>query len=330
MPAEGSTPRLPFAGVIFRSASSAACALADAAAAADAEALAAAGEGALPPHAVASRPMAAPVAMVPYHCARRAHLRSVPRTVTLLCAGVRAQGAATRFLHRIVRAAYPGERVTDVMRPSPLQTPEPSRRLRGSGYRRPGTFAARPGPKQSPGEREHGEHDDHVLRPGADPVRQRAVAHQRHPGVEDRLLPDAAVRDQRAVRRDDRALAGGRGVHHGAVAFDGPDPGHRRLLLGLAELAVDLEVRVVGLHREQVRPGRDLGPHHVVEAHLVADHVAELDLPDVEDDGRMARGEVGRLQRREGTEAGDEAAERDVLAKRYQLALDVDRGRDDP
>ena len=70
-----------------------------------------------------------------------------------------------------------------------------------------------------------------------------------------------------------------------AVALDGPDPGHRRLLLGLAELPVDLEVRVVGLHREQVGPGRDLGPHQVVEAHLVADHVAQPDLPDVEHDG---------------------------------------------
>src|SRR4249920_845082 len=86
MPSEGMAPWLPFAGVICRSlASSAACALADA----EACALLCAGEAVewLPPllHAVASRAMTAATARPAYRRPCRADLRSVPRTVTLLC-----------------------------------------------------------------------------------------------------------------------------------------------------------------------------------------------------------------------------------------------------
>src|ERR1700761_6936515 len=86
MPSEGVAPWLPSAGVIRRSlASSAACADADA----EACALLCAGETVewLPPllHAVASRAMTAATARPAYRRACRADLRSVPRTVTLLC-----------------------------------------------------------------------------------------------------------------------------------------------------------------------------------------------------------------------------------------------------
>src|SRR4029077_4334375 len=203
-------------------------------------------------HAVATRAMTAAAAMPAHRRACRPDLRSVPRTVTLLY---------PNFAH--LDAVY-------------LRSANGIPGMRPRLYRR---FTPLPGyPNYRPSQREHGQHDDHVLRPRADPVRQRAVAHQRHPGVEDGLLPDAAVRDQAAVRRDDRALPGGRGVHQGAVRFHRPDPGHRGLLLGLAELAVDLEVGVVGLHREQVRARVDLRPHQVVEGQLVADHVADPDL----------------------------------------------------
>src|SRR6478672_11611732 len=288
MPSEGVAPWLPLAGVICRSlASSAACAWADA----EACALLCAGEAVewLPPllHAVANRAMTAATARPAYPRACRADLRSVPRTVTLLCPILPTW---TQFTCAVLTTGPQGS------------------------YDRPG-------------QREHGQHDDHVLRPRADPVRQRAVAHQRYPRVEDGLLPHAAVRDQAAVRRDDRALPGGRGVHHGAVRLHRADPGHRRLLLGLAELAVDLEVGVVGLHREQVGARGDLRPDQVVEGHLVADHVAQPDLPDAEHDRPAPRGEVDRLQRREVAEAGDNAAVRDVLTERHELALDVRGGR---
>ena len=85
MPSDGLASWLPSAGVIFRSlASAAACAWADA----EAWALLWAGETEewLPLlHAVASRPMAAAAATPAYRRARRPGLRSVPRTVTLLC-----------------------------------------------------------------------------------------------------------------------------------------------------------------------------------------------------------------------------------------------------
>ena len=85
MPSEGLAPWLPSAGVICRSlASAAACALADA----EAWALLCAGETVewLPLlHAVASRAMTAATARPAYRRACRADLRSVPRTVTLLC-----------------------------------------------------------------------------------------------------------------------------------------------------------------------------------------------------------------------------------------------------
>src|SRR5690348_3986081 len=298
MPSEGTAPWLPFAGLIRRSlASSAACAAADA----EACALLCAGETVewLPPllHAVANRAMTAATARPAYRRACRADLRSVPRTVT----------SFARLAHQdafYLRSAN-GNPVRLFRRLTPL-----------SGN-----------PHDRPGQRQHGEHDDHVLRPRADPVRQRAVAHQRYPRVEDGLLPHAAVRDQAAVRRDDRALPGGRRVHHGAVRFHRPDPGYRRLLLGLAELAVDLEVGVVGLHREQVGARGDLRPDQVVEGHLVADHVAEPDFPDAEHHRSAPRGEVDRLQRREVAEAGDDAAVRDVLTERHELALDVRGGR---
>ena len=85
MRSEGAASWLPSAGVIFSiAASAAACALADA------EARAALWAGVtvewLPLlHAVASRAMAAAAATPAYRRARRPGLRSVPRTVTLLC-----------------------------------------------------------------------------------------------------------------------------------------------------------------------------------------------------------------------------------------------------
>jgi hypothetical protein len=87
MPSEGLTPWLPFAGVIFSSAASIAARALAAAADADACALTwpgLGGDGACPPQAVASRPMAAAAAMAAKRPPRLADLRSLPRTVTLL------------------------------------------------------------------------------------------------------------------------------------------------------------------------------------------------------------------------------------------------------
>src|ERR1700745_4107406 len=86
MPSEGRAPWLPFAGVICRSlASSAACAWADA----EACALLCAGEAvewlAALLVAGADRAMPAATARPAHRRACRADLRSVPRTVTLLC-----------------------------------------------------------------------------------------------------------------------------------------------------------------------------------------------------------------------------------------------------
>jgi len=61
-------------------------------------------------------------------------------------------------------------------------------------------------------------------------------------------------RHAQSVRRDDRAISRRGCVHHGAVTLDRADPRHRYLLLRLAQLAVRLEARVIGLHGEQVRP----------------------------------------------------------------------------
>ena len=106
--------------------------------------------------------------------------------------------------------------------------------------------------------------------------------------------------------------------------LDGPDPGHVQLLERLAGLAVQLEVGVVGLHREQVRARLDLGADQPVEADLVADDVAQADLADPEHHGLVAGGEVVRLETgRQVGDLGEEAAERDHLAERDQPALVV-------
>jgi len=57
--------------------------------------------------------------------------------------------------------------------------------------------------------------------------------------------------------------------------------------------------RSYSIARQQVGPGRHLGGNQPVESDLVADHVAQSDLAQVEDDRAVARREVVRLQRRE-------------------------------
>ena len=161
-------------------------------------------------------------------------------------------------------------------------------RSRSARRGRPAAPALGQGAGRGPGQRgERGAGQD-GLGPAAEPVGERDAGAQRHPGLDLGAPPQAGPLDQLPVRGDDGADAGGRGHDHGPVMLDGPDAGHGQLLEALAGLPVELEVRVVGLHGEQVGPGGDLGGDQAVEADLVADHVAEPDLADAEHHGPVA------------------------------------------
>src|SRR5262249_40609854 len=82
-----------------------------------------------------------------------------------------------------------------------------------------------------------------------------------------------------------------------------------------------------GLHGQQVRAGLDLRGDQAVEADLVADDVAEADRPGAEDHGPVPGREVVRLQRDQGGDVRQQAAERYGLPERYELPFDVDRAR---
>ena len=75
----------------------------------------------------------------------------------------------------------------------------------------------------------------------------------------------------------------------------------------------------------RLAPASHLGGDQAVEPDLVADHVAEPDLAEPERHGPVAGREVDRQQCGQRREVRKQAAERDVLAERHELALDVDR-----
>ena len=180
----------------------------------------------------------------------------------------------------------------------------------GAGWGLPGREA----------ERERGRADDRPLGPRADSFGDRLVGEQRDARLELGLLPQAAALDHLSVWTDHRAVAGGRGVDDRTVELNRPDPGHRELLSALLrDRALAFKRRVIALHRQHVRPRRDLRADQVVEGDLVADDVAELDLADIEDHGLMAWGEVGRQQRGQRRDLADQAPEWEELTERHQL-----------
>ena len=131
------------------------------------------------------------------------------------------------------------------------------------------------------------------------------------------------ARDERPVGRHDRALPARGGDDDGAVVLDRAQPRHPLLLVG--HVAVP-EGRVVGGHREQVGPAADGVAHRVVEHDLVAGHDAEPGRAGGQHTRAGAGLEVGDAVDQRRDELGD-AAQRDVLAEREDVALHVRRAR---
>src|SRR5260221_2026118 len=107
--------------------------------------------------------------------------------------------------------------------------------------------AARSAGRERPRQAEQGRRDDPALWPASREDCRGHAGPQRDARLEDGPLPRAAPGQDRAIGRYDRAEPG-RGSHgYRAAGRDRVDAGHRQLLEALAELAVELEVRVIGL-----------------------------------------------------------------------------------
>ena len=130
-----------------------------------------------------------------------------------------------------------------------------------------------------------------------------------------------------AVRRDHGADAAGRGDQHGPAVLDGAQPGHRQLLVRLPGAVVR---RVVGLHDEHLGAAADDVADQPVVGDLEADDVADPGRPDGQVAGSVGRREVARDLVEPRDQAGQLGAERDVLAERHRVPLDVALARAGP
>ena len=167
---------------------------------------------------------------------------------------------------------------------------------------------------------EQPEQREGVLRPGAEAVGQGDRGVPAHLRVEVARLVLPGLRQDIAVRVDDRRDAGGGGLHGPAAVLDGPEAGDRQLLVGLAGAHVG---GVVAGDQQDLAAALD----------RVADHVVVGDLEDDGGDGdpaesqhalAVAGDEVARDHGEPLDHLGQDAAEGQVLAEGHQVGLVVD------